>query len=87
MKIEYTHSGSTHLHHEYSMYRSLEGIRKYHIFFSSILKDRCEINQYLKLKNNISVIHINILLKPNLVENSQYYLLLLFYYYSNVNRM
>jgi serine/threonine protein kinase len=26
MKIEYTHSGSTHLHHEYSMYRSLEGI-------------------------------------------------------------
>ncbi|OUM59114.1 hypothetical protein PIROE2DRAFT_15443, partial [Piromyces sp. E2] len=26
MKIEYTHSGSNHLHHEYSMYRSLEGI-------------------------------------------------------------
>jgi len=26
MKIEYTHSGSTHLQHEYSMYRSLEGI-------------------------------------------------------------
>jgi len=26
MKIEYTHSGSTHLHHEFSMYRSLEGI-------------------------------------------------------------
>jgi len=26
MKIEYTHSGSTHLHHEFSMYRSLEGL-------------------------------------------------------------
>jgi serine/threonine protein kinase len=25
MKIEYTHSGSTHLQHEYSMYRALEG--------------------------------------------------------------
>jgi len=28
MKIEYTHSGSTHLQHEYSMYRALEGTRK-----------------------------------------------------------
>ena len=34
MKIEYTHSGSTHLHHEFSMYRSLEGLRKYQNFFS-----------------------------------------------------